>query len=169
LNGHAARFVSTPTGGPNTIGVLGFPTPQSQMPVSINATYFGDTQITAQIGSDFYELDGTARLTADFGSRQVSELTLNKLSGQLFPALGATQSVSNVGIIKISGIGINGSGLSGGRSISSGGTIVLSGRQTNTLSGQFFGPNAEEAGGVWVIDDSVSKSTIVTGDFLTKN
>ncbi len=162
----AVRYQASPQGTQTTTGVVGVSTLASDMPTSGSATYSGDTQLSAQVGTSLYELTGTAAIAASFGSGGTVTTTLSGLSGQRIPTVAAASSVSNVGTITLSGASVSGTGFAGGTSATTGSTLALSGTQTTSVSGQFFGPQATEAGGVFVINDTTGGGPLIQGDFL---
>lgn len=162
----AARFEASPRGGQTINGVVGVSTLVEDMPGSGLATYSGDTKLTARIGADLYELRGTAEILANFGTNATVDTTLDGLSGRRITGLSTGSAVSDVGTITIRDAIVTSSRFAGGASSSTGDTLALSGVQTTSVSGQFFGPNAVEAGGVFVIDDTASGGVLIQGDFL---
>ena len=160
-----ARFTASPIGGASTTGVIGVATLASDMPTG-SAEYIGDTRLSAQVGTDLYELTGTASVAATFGLDGTVNTTLTGLSGQKIPSLADATVISDAGTLTLAGASIKGTSFAGGTSAATGGVFALSGKQTTIQAGQFFGPDATEAGGTFVIDDTSDGTTVIQGDFL---
>jgi hypothetical protein len=163
-----ARFTASPISGASTTGVIGVATLASDMPTG-SADYTGDTRLSAQVGTDLYELTGTATVAATFGTSGTDgtvNTTLTGLSGQKIPSLADASAISDAGTLTLTGASITETSFTGGTAAATGDVIALSGKQTTIHAGQFFGPNATEAGGAFVIDDTSDGNTVIRGDFL---
>ncbi|MEO1650607.1 MAG: transferrin-binding protein-like solute binding protein [Pseudomonadota bacterium] len=158
----AVRFEAT-QGTTNTIGVIGVTTAADSLPTG-TATYTGDTVLTAVAGTDVFELTGVANVTAEFDADTPTVTTaLSGLSGTRQPVLGAAEDVADAGTLTISGSEISGAGFSGGEATLDSTVLTLSGDETVAVEGSFFGVDADEVGGVFVVDDD---ETRIFGDFL---
>ena len=158
----AVRFDAA-QGTTNTLGVIGVAADPATLP-SGTATYTGDTVITAQSGTDLFELDGTATITANFGAGTPNVTTaLTALSGTRQPAAAAIEDVADAGSLTITGSTISGSGFSGGTATLDSTVLSLSGSETTALEGAFYGTDGAEAGGVFIIEDGTTR---IFGDFL---
>lgn len=117
-------------------------------------TYVGGYQASGSLGGEFSEFDGTMTLTADFdGAGSVA----GELSGE----------VSGGGRIEMSfgSLDISGSGFSGDIACDSG----CSGVSAGEIAGAFYGPDAEEVGGVLAFefeDDTSSDDFAGAGTFV---
>lgn len=160
-DGFATRFDADTT--TPTIGIAGIATAAGDLP-SGTASYTGDTVITATNGTDIYELTGVAEITATFAGDDPSVTTeLSDLAGTRQPVLAAPQTVADVGTLTLSGSAIDGATFSGGTAALSSDVLSLSGDETVSVAGAFFGPDAAQAGGVFAITGG---ETQVFGDFL---
>jgi hypothetical protein len=158
----AARFTAA-QGAVNTLGIAGIATTSTDLPGG-EATYTGDTVITAQSGTDVYELTGVANITAAFGGDTPTVTTaLTALAGDKQPALGAIEAVADAGALTISGSAITGTGFNGGTAELTSIILALSGDETVSVQGAFYGPGADEVGGVFIIEDGTTR---IFGDFL---
>ncbi len=158
----AVRFDAA-QGSVTTSGIIGVATDQAALP-SGSATYTGDTVITAISDRDVFELDGTATIAADFGAATPNvTTTLSGLSGSRQPVLGDAEAVADAGTLTITGSTISGAGFSGGTAALTSSVLALSGSETVALEGAFFGVDATEVGGVFIIDDADVR---IFGDFL---
>jgi hypothetical protein len=158
----AARF-TIETSELSALGIVGITTSTADLPTG-TATYAGDTILTAQSGTDLFELTGTANITADFGANAPSVTTeLTDLSGTQQPILGDEITIADGGSLTITGSSIDGAGFTGGSAELTSDVLALSGDETLNLEGGFYGPDGGEAGGVFIIDDG---DTVIFGDFL---
>lgn len=161
-----ARFyVAQPTVGSQTRGVVGVSTIVSNVPVSGTASYTGTSQVQIQDGLNFYELQGTVAATADFAAGTL-DVTLDDLDGtQTF--IGTT-NVTDVATITIADAIISGNTASGGTSTLVSATINggagFSGTQTTLHEAGFYGPYADEVGGVFDIVDT--STFLVSGQYI---
>ena len=162
-DGFATRFAAD-TDTP-TIGIAGIATATGDLPGG-SASYIGDTVITATNGTDLYELTGVSEITATFAGDTPSVTTvLSDLAGTRQPALAAAQSVADAGTLTLTGSEIDGATFSGGTAALDSDVLSLSGDETVSVAGAFFGPEADQAGGVFAITGG---ETQVFGDFLAE-
>lgn len=162
----AALYDATPAGANRTLGVVGLGTPD--MPGLGTTTYTGTATVTIQDDVTVYDLTGDATVVASFGAGTVVT-TVDGLSGSQTTGLSAPASVSNVGTIEFTGSPIAGAGFTGGTpTLTSGEIADLSGSEASSLDGAFYGPDAANAGAVFVIDDSASGSVTAFGVLLAE-
>ncbi len=132
----------------NRFGVVGIQTGAANVPDSGGATYSGIVEMQAANSDDSYDLTGTVNITATFaGSGNVTS-AFTQLSGT-----GNTSGfvgTGDTGTITISNATISNGAFTGGAASGTGplfddisGTANLSGTR-----GEFFGPAADEVGGV---------------------
>ncbi|MEJ8559958.1 transferrin-binding protein-like solute binding protein [Yoonia sp. GPGPB17] len=159
-DGYATRFSSAPQGGPATRGIIGIAA--TDVPIDGTATYTGDTRINAVVGTDLYDLTGNAEVAIDFAGGRVTT-TLDALSGTVLNPVTGSSAVLDAGTLTIADAMISNSGFSGGVTTATGAPLALSEDATTALNGQFFGPQANEAGGTFAIIDT---EKIIYGDFL---
>ena len=154
--GFVERVTLQPASGATQVGIIGVPTAPAGLPDSGQVTYTGTDLARVQVidGSDAYDLTGNVRITADFTRGEV-DITLSALDGQRIGASG-TEMLTNVATIRI-----NDASFANG--VFSGGTFTITGSELPTsfsssvifeMTGQIFGPEADEAGGVLRISDS---------------
>ena len=163
----AARFVTEPSAGSRTVGVVGVATSANTLP-SGTANYAGSTTMTVQSGSNLYELEGDATITAQFGGSGSVQTKLNSLDGTVSTGNNAPTSIANFGDITVSGSVIEGSSFSGGTVDVRSNFITVAADGDVVLEGQFFGFRASEVGGVLVVDDSLTGNTRIFADFLAQ-
>lgn len=162
VTGDATRFDAS-IGTQTTTGIGGVTPDLSALPTG-TATYTGDAVVTAIAGTELFELSGAAEVTATFGAGSPSVTTeISALEGTRQPALTAPTAVADAGTLTIAGSAISGTGFSGGDATLTSSVLSLSGGETVSLEGGFFGADAGEAGGVFIIDDG---DTRIFGDFL---
>lgn len=165
-NAFSALYEATPTSGNRTVGVLGAATPNSGMPSTGTVTYTGTATVTIQDDATLYELAGDASVVASFGAGTVTT-TVNGLSGTQTTGVTAPVQVTNAATIGFAGSAITGATFSGGTpSLTSNTVAGLSGSQQSSLDGAFFGPDADEAGAAFVIDDSANGTVTAFGTVL---
>lgn len=163
----AALLVESADG--TRFGVFGV-TP-TQVPTGA-VTYAGTTQMS------IVDVDGAYKLTGDMtavfdlsASFNDLEVTIDNLSGSRTDAFGQPLGhVDNVAVITLDVGDVNVDGTyssTSGVSLTSGQlTTGLSGNETVTHNGSFFGVSYDELGGVFVIDDGTTGSLQVSGTYL---
>lgn len=142
-------------GGANsgTIGVIGIETDPTDIPAPTVGTveYGGTASVTAAPGDqNLYVLSGDVNVTADWATS-----TVTTRFGNFSGTANGNAAGSGLGQMIISGATIGADGSFTGGSITGTGTVFGSLSGTSGLSGtrgQFFGPDADEVGGVLVID-----------------
>lgn len=162
-NEYSRFFDATPSGDNRTIGIVGISA--TNMPTSGDVTYSGTSMLTIQDGVNIYDLTGTSNVQANFDSGLVTS-TIDDLSGT--QQIGPTGSVdvNDVATITFSGSEIDGTTFSGGTAEMTSDTITaLSDSAQSSLNGAFFGPDAVETGGAFVINDADDGATIL-GTFI---
>jgi hypothetical protein len=163
---HAARFIAEPIGGNRVIGIVGFETAPGDLPIG-SASYVGTSDLTILDGTNVYALTGNATMTADFSGGSGVDTTLTNLSGTVTAGAAAPSSVTNVANIAFTGSALSGAQFTGGMSaVESQMLTALSGSETVSLNGAFYGPGADEAGSTFVIDDDANGGIIVFGTAL---
>ncbi len=150
----------------SVLGVLGQPTLGVDLPdggVTIN----GYSEVTIVDGNDVYALTGAAIVTANFDT-DMADLELSDLDGTLTAGANAPIAVNNVAIVTSTDNLINGSGaFSGGDiSVSGSGITITANPDAEVTQGQFFGPLADEVGGVLILDDTQGGDVLVIGRFV---
>lgn len=165
---YAARFTATTPGGDVQSGILGVVTPKDNYEGG-SATYAGTSVVTIQDGLTIYELTGDAALTADFDAGTVST-TIDGLNGEAKTGFADPVAVTDVAEIAFtdSAGSEDATFTDGTLAITSGTLSGLSSTVESSLDGAFFGTTAEEAGGVFVVDDSADGGLTIFGDFLAK-
>lgn len=163
----AAFFDANPAGENRTIGVVGKATPTGQMPTTGVVTYNGTATVTVQDDITVYDLTGDATIVASFGDAGSVTTTVDNLAGSQTVGLTAPTNISNAGTVEFMGSDLSGTSFSGGTpTLTSSSIAELSGSQASSLDGAFFGPAADEAGAVFVIDDSADGSVTIFGTLL---
>jgi hypothetical protein len=157
-------FDASPQGGARSIGVIGSATPTQSLP-SGSLLYTGDTRVTIVDGADIYDLSGDLTIEAQLaGSSPSIVTTFDNLDGTRTDTVSAAVNVTDVAEITISGSTFDGAAFSNGAaSLASDNIGALSSGATASLEGGFFGPSAEEVGGVGVITDTSDISFDFTG------
>ncbi|MEM8537835.1 MAG: transferrin-binding protein-like solute binding protein, partial [Pseudomonadota bacterium] len=143
------------SGTDSFFGAVGFGTAAADRPEAGSVTAYVDgwAGLTATTDAGTYTLTGDATFTADWGSGRLRGDFTN-LDGTVSDAAGIDAAAANVGTIRLSSSVITGSAFAGGIVT---GTGLFSGLDGNSstvgTSGNFFGPQADELGGLLVIDD----------------
>ncbi|PLS21238.1 transferrin-binding protein-like solute binding protein [Neptunicoccus cionae] len=163
---YARFFEVNPTNGPRRIGVIGIDS--ASLPAG-SAVYTGAGNLTIQDNLDVLDLTGTVNVTADFDSGTV-DTVYTDLNGTRNPAFSATQTATDVGTFRVEGSRISGTGFSGGTASLDSATVnggnALSTQASTSLSGGFYGPDADEVGAAFVVDDTTVNAVSVRGAFI---
>lgn len=127
-------------------------TPLAQMPATGVATYNGATLGMGLSGDGLARLTGALAMTVNFDTRTMSGEITNLRAEYLVTAPGATPgNAFAISTLRMSTLNIVGNGFTGpaGGFVGSGAgeTAVASG----TMTGQFFGPQAQEIAGKWEV------------------
>ncbi|SFR97213.1 transferrin-binding protein-like solute binding protein [Yoonia litorea] len=151
-DGEYSRIIAL-DGAETLFGAGGLITRVSDLPDAGTTNYnLGWVGLTATTDTDVYTLTGDATFVSNWTNGSIRG-DFDKLSGT--DALD--QSVSDVGTITllVSGASISGSSFSGG-TVSGTGTFASldAGSDTSKSAGRFFGPAADEIGGILVIEDA---------------
>lgn len=165
---YVATFWAEPTVGDPSFGVVGIPTAIADLPDgTVTATYSGTANFSIIDETSFYELVGSASVTADFGAGDL-DAAFSSLNGTRTDGLSAPQNVTNVATVSINDAVISGNTFSGGSAEFSSTQITtdLTGAELVDTSGGFYGPDADEVGGVVLIDDTATGSLLLLGDFV---
>ena len=162
---YVAVFLAQPLSVDASFGVVGIPTAIADLPVT--ATYSGMTNFSIVDNDSFYELVGAASVTADFGAGDL-DVIFSSLDGTRTDGVSAPQNVTNVATVSINDAVISGNTFSGGDADLSSTQITtdLTGAEVVETSGGFYGPNADEVGGVVLIDDTGTGELLMLGDFV---
>jgi hypothetical protein len=142
------RLFDGTIGGMNHFGAMGQETIVAEIPVGGGATYNGVVIMTVANEEGNYSLTGDARIAVDWLNNDV-DTRFEGLSGQQ-----NDESIGSVnGTLSMINATLDGNGFSGGM-LSRSGTIFATDDDSRTLdlAGQFFGPNADEVGGVFVLN-----------------
>ncbi|HUE66372.1 MAG TPA: transferrin-binding protein-like solute binding protein [Rhizomicrobium sp.] len=148
--------------------VTGFQTPSANVPVSGQATYLGNGA-NGSVSGNVYSGDGiiqagtvsgsSSSFAVNFGSGQVTG-TLSGLTATPISAAGVADTPQNWNQINITG-SLSGAVLTGITSTPSqpAGSLGFGANSTGTIGGALFGPNAEELGAVWSLQDQAGYKT----------
>ena len=163
----AVLYELTPAGAGQTTGIVGIPTETADLNALGEVNYAGTATLLIEDGNAIYDLSGDATIEASFDTGTVTA-TLDGLSGEREAGLASPPaSVSEVGVITVTGSAIEGATFSGGTpALVSDEISDLSGSETLSLEGAFYGPDADELGASLVIDDSVSGSVTILGTII---
>ncbi|MBV9510414.1 MAG: transferrin-binding protein-like solute binding protein, partial [Caulobacteraceae bacterium] len=150
----------SPTGQPvsatnRSAGVFGYATPLSGMPTSGTATFSGSTVglVTVPQGATYATaaLSGAASMTVDFGAGSFTG-ALTGMTATPLASGGASETWNHVAFTGSPG-SISGASFSGTTSVSfaptPAGVYTLGSGATGVVNGAFYGPNAQNVGGVW--------------------
>lgn len=161
LNTHSASYSDG-----ERLGVFGTRTARDDVPLDGSATYRGDSDIVLITDAGIYELEGDAVVTVRFRNNDLSA-SLGGLDGQFSNGIDAPRNVSDVMSVEISDVTISGNRLSGGDIAlnSSRSDITVTSNADAALNGSFFGPNADEVGAAFTLDDSIDGSVLLIGTF----
>jgi hypothetical protein len=145
------RFVKSEIGD-DLFGVVGQVTDPRDIPTTDDAEYNGVVLMTVNNDDGFYDLTGDATITARWGTNNNGRIDtlFDELSGQL---PDTTQGSVSGSILIRNATLIGGNGSFSGTNLERTGTIFQSSNTPSTqFSGQLFGRNADEVGGVLVIE-----------------
>lgn len=159
--GEYSRFVIDE--GNSILGVVGLDVLANDLPTMGTSDYnVGVVEMTAIFEEGPYVLTGNATFTANWGANANLDGRFFNLSGN--NAQGS--SVVNQGIINLTNASINANGQFSGGSVTGAGLFAGLGGSSSTsgTQGAFFGPEAEELGGVLVINDN-SEDIRILGAF----
>ena len=158
-NGEFSRVVRIT--GSNLFGVVGLDVLPADIPAAGTVTMFNEGWVgmTASFENNVYVLEGDASFTATWADNDIDGRFFN-LSGT-DPLNGA---VTNVGTIVMNNGVISGDNFAGGSVTGTGIFADLDGgSSTAGTQGTFFGPEAEELGGVLLINDAGEDISVVGG------
>ncbi|MEJ8561659.1 hypothetical protein QTO30_10820 [Yoonia sp. GPGPB17] len=163
VNGEFSRVVQISDG--NVFGVVGLTVPAGDLPASGSVTHYNEgwVNVTAAFETDTLVLTGDAAFTVNWGGGGGIAGTLYNFSVES----ASTGYLSGAGSIVLSDGAVSGDNFSFGTGTISGtGDFArLGGAGTlSSTTGTFFGPQADELGGVIVIDDP-NDSILVVGAF----
>ncbi|MBT8408853.1 MAG: transferrin-binding protein-like solute binding protein [Alphaproteobacteria bacterium] len=149
------RVFTTSGAGDPLFGVLGQRTEAVDLPNG-TSSLGGRVSLSVSSGGVPYTLTGNATVTVDWDADLV-DTRFFSLSGK---RTDTDASVSGVGTIRIDNAALSGGTFTGGTASTTGSFEPLVSASTNGTQGALFGPNADEAGGTVVVDDTGA------GDFL---
>jgi hypothetical protein len=153
------RFFQTSGTGADLFGVVGSTTLLADLPTTDSATYNGFVVMDVAADEGLYTLTGDARITVNWGNNV--QTRLNDFAGELNG--GSTQDVS--GSVTMTGANLNGTSFTGGVLSTTGALFALDGTEVSNQSGQFFGKNADEVGGVLTVaSDGLNISAIFAAE-----
>ena len=163
-----SRSFTAETLGP-LFGVVGQLTEAADMPFGSDptTTYVGRAQVTVAHDTSVYDLSGLATITANWGTSRV-DVRLHDLDGERSTA-GMTSTVDDVAVIRLDDAVLTDAEFVGGApSITSSEIGLVAGASSAGSAGAFFGPGADEVGGVVLIDDTATATgeTRVLGSYL---
>lgn len=158
-NGEFSRIVRI--SGDNVFGAVGLDVLSGDLPTAGTVTSYNEGWVgmTATFENNVYVLTGDAEFTATWGA--------NDIDGRFFNLSGSDRSgsVPNQGTIILTDGTISGDTFSGGSVTGTGLFAPLGGSGTTSQTGgTFFGPEADELGGVIVINDT-NDDILVVGAF----
>jgi len=165
---YAVRFDRLDPNALPEFGVIGIATYPSAISNQGTARYNGQSELLVQSGTDVYELTADAELNVDLALRFGVQARITNLEGTKYPNLGAPEDVSLAGEIRIDDIMRDGAVLSGGEVELTGTPFPVSYQADFMLNGQFYGPDADEAGATFVVDDLGTTTTLILGDILVQ-
>jgi hypothetical protein len=148
--------------GENLFGVVGLDVLSGDLPETGTFSVYNEGWVgmNAALEGRLLTLEGDATFTASWGT--------GDLSGRFFNLSGRDsldQTVTNVGTIVLTGADITADQFSGGNVTGTGVFAGLGGTSSTIVTqGAFFGPLADELGGVLLIDD-LTQDILVIGAF----
>jgi hypothetical protein len=130
-----------------------------------SSTYDGTVRLQADNGNATFALTGDARVNVGWGAANDVDTRFDELEGRRNDGIGSGSNVDFNNVIRIDDAGMTGTTFSGGTLTVTGSDpdLAYSGGGTVTHEGQFFGPDATEVGGVFVLD---SASLDMSGVFI---
>lgn len=145
--------------GENRFGVVGLDVLPGDLPAAGTTTMYNEGWVgmTAAFEGDTFVLTGDAEFTASWGGGA-------NVDGRFFNLSGSNSggNVGNQGTIILTDAAISGDTFSGGVISGTGIFAPLGGSGTTSQTGgTFFGPQADELGGVILIDDTTDDILIV--------
>lgn len=156
-NGEFSRIVRI--SGDNVFGVVGLDVLPGDLPTAGTVTSYNEGWVgmTAAFENDALVLEGDATFTASWGS--------NDIDGRFFNLSGTSSvggGVTNVGTIILTDGTISGDNFTGGAVSGTGRFAAIGGSGTTSQTGgTFFGPEADELGGVVLINDATDVILVV--------
>ena len=146
-----------------TAAVFGFPTPATDMPSTGSATYNGrmDGNFSDSLGLS-QPVNGAVALTADFATTDISlGMTGVTVGGQPFRDFSGTGSITNDSFVGTDNLFVGGfTGLIATDPIRAG---QVGPDMEGSFQGNFFGPAADEIGGVFEMDGG---GAVMSGAFV---
>lgn len=139
------RVFRTSGTGNDLFGVVGQPTILVDLPTAGYGRYDGIVIMAVDNTDGTYALTGSARVTANRSGSVDTHFA--ERSGRL----NGDSDVNISGTISMAGAQLTGTAFSGGDLSTTGTVFDRSGVLTTTHNGQFFGRNADEAGGTFTL------------------
>ena len=156
-NGEFSRIARV--SGSNIFGAVGLDVLANDLPAMGTVTDYNDGWVgmTASFEDEVYVLQGDATFTTTWGTGDIDGRFFN-LSG----TNSANTDVTNVGVVILTDASVTDDSFTGGR-VTGLGIFEGLGNSSSTAgtNGTFFGPQADELGGVLVVDDSVEDIQIL--------
>lgn len=165
---YAVRFDRLDPNGQPEFGLIGLATDPSAISNQGTARYNGQSELLVQTGTDVFELTADTEVNVDFALRFGVQARITNFEGTKYPNLGTQEDVSLPGEIRISEIMRDGAVLNGGEVELTGTSFPVSYQADFTLNGQFYGPDADDVGATFVIDDLGTTTTLILGDILVQ-
>ncbi|MCK0095953.1 transferrin-binding protein-like solute binding protein [Yoonia sp. F2084L] len=156
-NGEFSRIVRI--SGDNVFGAVGLDVLSGDLPTAGTVTSYNEGWVgmTAAFENDVLVLEGDATFTASWGA--------NDIDGRFFNLSGTSSAgggVTNVGTIILTDGTITGDNFTGGAVSGTGRFAAIGGAGTTSQTGgTFFGPDADELGGVVLINDTTDDILVV--------
>ena len=166
---YVALFLAQPIGADPFFGVIGVPTAGADLPNANSATYSGSNSAVIQVvhGSTFLDLQGDVAATVNFQGESLT-IVFDQMDGIKIEGVSAPTGVSDALNFSIDGAIASDGSFTGSvatvSSLESGGS--LSGDESVVASGAFYGPNADELGGLVTIDDTGTGTLLISGRFV---
>lgn len=133
---------------------VGSPTPISGMPASGTAVFVGNSGgIAADTSGNAYIYSSSMAASVNFGSRQINYATSGSLASG--PATGNA-------VVSAPGLNMTGTMSYGAGANSFSGSVRAANGTSGPISGQFYGPNANEIGGTYA---TAGPAGVVIGGF----
>lgn len=166
---YVALFNAQPNSTAPFLGIVGVLTEGPDLPSEGSVDYAGTQSarffiVDADEGAAF-DVTGDVGVTVNFDTDFV-DLTFDNLNGTKVIGVGPETVVTNLGVIEIDDAELLAGVFTGGTAEFTGSsdiTATLTGSETVTTNGTFFGPDGAEVAGIVIIDDSSDALTISGG------
>lgn len=165
---YVATFSAEPVGADPFVGLVGIQTVSGDMPTSGSTNYAGPGAAVMVIITDtgtVYDLTGDVTVSVDFATDEV-DMSFSNLDGTKNVVGTGTSQIADVATLDVTGASVVGETFSGGSAdMTSTELNALTGTEVVTTNGMFFGPNADEVGGLLKVDDSATGEIVVQTHF----